>query len=52
MSDPEKRTWRHRFVQWVANLLLVEIYTFPAVVVIDATKLPTCRQCGGGPRVH
>lgn len=48
----DKPTWRHKFVQWLANVLGVEVYTSPAVVVVDVSKLPQPRQDDGGPRVH
>ena len=27
-------TWRHRFVQWVANLLAVRLYSCPVILLV------------------
>lgn len=53
MSD--KKTWRHGLVQWLANVLGVELYSYPTVVVVDITNVPGVRcerTDGDGEKVH
>lgn len=46
------KTWRHRFVQWLAHVLGVSVYTHPAVIVIDMSKLPPASNTDNSPKVH
>lgn len=33
-------TWRHRFVQWIANVLAVRLYSCPVILLVSQKAEP------------
>lgn len=50
MSDPvvddlvRPLTWRHRFVQWLAHVLGVRLYSCPVILLVARAESPDERK--------